>query len=159
MRVRRCIVSTLAIAGLVAAGSLALTGAPLPKETVKPGSAQEIAQDWRYNPNAKETSWQGVSPKGARKLHAQMGKLTGASFEHAWNFYAQKCGSDEKYGQTFYSVGAQSKDGQYVIRDDQLDGRRCTMFAFTNERFSVGVQLRQASDKDKIYIAITVATR
>lgn len=159
MLVRRYIVSILALAGLAAAGSLVVASAKA-KIPVKPESAEEIAKAWRYNPEAKAYSWQGGGPKDSDKLYVDTGRLTGATFEGAWNFYAQKCGSDKKYAEpTFNSVSDQTKDGVYVILDGKRDDLRTTSFAFTNQRTAVSVQLRQASDKDKIYMAITVATR
>ena len=159
MQVRRYIVSMLALAGLAAAGSLVVAVAN-DKRPVKAESAEEIANAWRYNrENAKETNWQGAFPKGSHKLYAAVGRLHGASFGEAWNFYAKKCGSDEKYGDAgTFIVGAKTKDGEYVIFDTARDGLRMTTFAFTNQQFTVSVQLRQAREKDKLYTDVTVAT-
>jgi hypothetical protein len=158
MLFRRYIVSMLALAGLAAAGSLVLTGAKA-KSPVEPGSAQEIAKAWRYNAKAKGRSWDGAFPKDSHKLFVEVGWLDGASFCEVWNFYAQKCGSDKKFGEAgAFVVGEQTKDGEYVIFDIKRDDLRMTTFAFTNQRFIVSVQLRQAPEKDKLYIDITVAT-
>ena len=160
MLVRRYIVSMLALAGVAGVGSLVLVGAQA-KTPVKAGSAGEIASAWRYNPEeAKETNWQGANPKGSDMLYAAVGRLHGASFDEAWNFYAKKCGYDKKYGEAaaFIIIGEQTKDGEYVIFDKKRDGLRMTTFAFTNQRFTVNVQLRQAPEKDKLYTDVTVAT-
>lgn len=160
MLVRRYIVSMLALAGLAAVGSLVLVSAQA-KTPVKPGSAEEIANAWRYNPEeAKGTSWDAASPKGSHKLYAAVGRLEGASFGEAWNFYAKKCGYDKKYGEAavFIIVGEQTKDGEYVIFDSKRDDLRMTTFAFTNQRFTVSVQLRQAPEKDKLYTDVTAVT-
>ena len=161
MLFRRYIVSMLALAAVAAVGSLALVGAQA-KTPVKAESAEEIANAWRFNPEeATETNWQGTSPKGSDTLFTAVGRLHGASFGEAWNFYAKKCGYDKKYGEAavFIIDGKQTKDGEYVIFDYKRDGLRITTFAFTNQRFNVAVQLQQAPEKDKLYTYVTVATR
>ena len=160
MRVGRYILSMLPFATLAAAVSLALTGekADIP---AKGPSAEEIAEDWQYNPELKgkgwEKHWTGFAPKNSHKLYVQTGRITGATLEGAWNFYAKKCGHDKKYGESSGYFGGQSKDGEYAIIDIERDGLRTTTFAFTNQRFTVSVQLRQAPEKDKFYIYMTVA--
>lgn len=155
MLVARRIVSMLALAGLLATGSSAQA-----EKAAKPGSAKEIAQDWRYNLEGKESNWRGIAPNDSDKLYVQTGRITGATLEGAWNFYAQKCGYDNKYAEnSFGFIGDQSVDGEYAILDIKRDDRRTTTFAFANERFIVSVQLRQATDRDTLYIDITAATR
>lgn len=140
----------------ISAGVSFATSCAAEDKAAKPDA---IAKDWRYEATtAKETGWRGIGPLDSPRLYTESGTLTGASLEGAWNFYARKCGADKKYSETTqYAVAGEGKGGQYAIHDYERPGDpRITTFGFVSDGEVVSVQLSQSSDKEKIYVTITV---
>ena len=131
------------------------------EQPAKPQSAQEIAADWVYK-EAGDTHTLWVAPKESPKLYTSTTRISSGSFEGAWNFYAQKCGTDKKYSAKNALVTSdETKDGQYVILDnvDAFNKQTASTFAYNTKGYTVAVHLRQGEDQKNIYLSVTVGLR
>jgi hypothetical protein len=151
-------------------GGLILTGLALASivnrslsaddKTVRTDSAVELSKTWRYPGTSNDAEikhasdprwvWEYTGPiagklKNLDRTTMQFSKPK-ARFEDAWNYYAGKCGYDNKWKKdSFHMVIEQIEgQGQRMVIDQ---GREETHFGRFTDKYLIHVQIRKVDEE------------
>jgi hypothetical protein len=143
---------------------LAASSCPGAEDSSKAGdtSAEAVANEWAPDAkDVKEYRHVGGSPKGDRKLAAYSFEVRGASYETLWNYYASRCGINERYAEKRILVSPGSgPNGSFVVADLAVKdgtGHAVTVFMLKNEKYTVTVTLHPGADDASIIGSISAA--
>jgi hypothetical protein len=131
----------------------------------KESNASKVAEAWWYPGDGVNRKDQSSQKTGAGPETGEFFAYTGTvvnlgTYKNAWDFYAAKCGADEKHGDQPRIVGKLTKtNGYYAIFQRTDGGRHVTTFARHEKDSTVTVHLHDiesSADKTALQLSIVV---
>lgn len=154
------------LACAVAAFTITLVRAEDDTAKPKASKASKVAEAWWYPGDGVNRKDQSSQKTGAGPETGEFFAYTGTvvnlgAYRNAWDYYAAKCGADEKHGDQPRIVGKPTRTGGYYTIFQRTDGGRdITMFARHEKDSTVTVYLHEVestADKTTLQISIVVA--
>jgi hypothetical protein len=163
---------SLRVLGVLSASLLALdlfagaTRGDEPRPDTKP-TADSVLKDWKPKAAGKrqEFAAMGGSPKAAPDVVALSFRLDGWSFEEVWNFYADKCGVEDRYKEkTILSKTGAGPKGDFVVADrvtalEANATRAVTTFLLKADGYTAVVSFHPGPDGKAIFGSIAVVVK
>ena len=157
------VLSAALVVGVLLAGE---TRGDDPRPVKKP-TADAVLKDWKPKAAGKEQEFQatGGSPKDAKDVSVLSFRVTGWSFEELWNYYADKCGVEERFQEKGILIKTGSgKLGSYVVADrlTSLDAdakRAVTTFLLKADGYTATVSIHPAPDGKTIFGSLSIVVK
>ncbi len=144
--------SLLIVAGLAAVW-LVLTAAGA-ADPPKKLTAEAVVKKWTPKLDKDDASYNrtGGSPKESPDVAGYTFAYKGMTLDEVWNFYADKCGMEERYKEKHYLISTgTSKAGEYVVSGRPVAGGKSaahgeTMFLLKTAEYTVTVSFHLDPD-------------
>ena len=148
----------------VAVYSIVLVRAEDDAAKLESPDASKVAEAWWYAGNGGNRKDQSSQKTGAGPETGEFFATTGTvvnlgTYKNAWDFYASKCGADEKHDDHQHRiVGKPSSSGGYYAIFQRTDGgRNITTFARHEQDATVTVTLHEIeSTPDKTILQLSI---
>lgn len=144
-----------------------LTPLAVAADPPKKPTADAVVKQWTPKLDKDDASYgrTGGSPKESPDVAGYTFQCAGPSLEEVWNFYAEKCGMEERYKEKNYLIATgTTKKGEYVVSGRPVAGGKSgdhgeTMFLLKTAEYTVTVSFHLDPDGKTIQGSIAAVLK
>jgi hypothetical protein len=128
-------------------------------------TADAVVKQWTPKTKGDESSYgrTGGSPKESPDVAGHTFMMTGMTLEQVWNFYAERCGLEERYKEKHYLIATgTTKAGHYVVSGRPAAGKAEhgeSMFLLKAAEYTVTVSFHLDPDGKTVLGSIGVVVK